>query len=76
MKLLNEWIPDELLTALGWTLVHSLWQLIVVAGMLWVGLRLLKKSSPALKYGLAVGALVFSFMVTLGTFPTNGLRQI
>ena len=68
MKLLNEWIPDELLTALGWTLVHSLWQLIVVAGMLWVGLRLLKKSSPALKYGLAVGALVFSFMVTLGTF--------
>lgn len=68
MKLLNEWIPDELLTALGWTLVHSLWQLIVIAGLLWIGLRMLKKSSPALKYGLAVGALVFSFVVTLGTF--------
>lgn len=68
MKLLNERIPDELLTALGWTLVHSLWQLIVVAGLLWIGLRMLKKSSPALKYGLAVGALVFSFVVTLGTF--------
>ena len=68
MRLLNEWIPDELLTALGWTLVHSLWQLILVAGMLWVVLRLLKKSSPALKYGLAVGALVFSLLLTVGTF--------
>lgn len=68
MKLLNDWIPEELLTALGWTLVHSFWQLIVVAAMLWVGLKLLKKSSPAMKYGLAVVTLVFSFVLTLGTF--------
>lgn len=68
MKLLNEWIPNELLTALGWTLVHSLWQLIVVAGLLWIGLRMLKRSSPALKYGIAVGALIFSFIIAIGTF--------
>ncbi|MBC6368237.1 M56 family metallopeptidase [Algoriphagus sp. AK58] len=68
MKLLNDWIPEELLKALGWTLVHALWQLIVVAGILWIVLRLVKKSSPALKYGLAVGALVVSFLLTLATF--------
>lgn len=68
MKLLNEWIPNELLTALGWTLVHSLWQLIIVAGLLWIGLRMLNRSSPALKYGIAVGALIFSFIIVLGTF--------
>ena len=68
MKRSNEWIPEELLMSLGWTLVHSLWQLIFVAGMLWVGLKLFKKSSSALKYGMAVVALAFSFILTLGTF--------
>lgn len=68
MTLLTDWISEELLKALGWTLVHSLWQLIVVAGILWVVLHLVKKSSPALKYGLAVSALGFSFLLTLATF--------
>jgi beta-lactamase regulating signal transducer with metallopeptidase domain len=68
MTLLNDWISEELLKALGWTLVHALWQLIMVAGILWIALRLVKKSSPALKYGLAVSALVFSFLLTLATF--------
>jgi bla regulator protein blaR1 len=68
MRLLNEWIPDELLKALGWTLVHALWQLIAVAAILWIALKLFKKTSPALKYGLAVGALVFSLVLTVSTF--------
>ncbi len=68
MTLLNDWISEELLKALGWTLVHSLWQLILVAGILWIVLHLVKKSSPALKYGLSVGALVVSFVLTLVTF--------
>ena len=68
MRLLNDWISESLLQALGWTLVHSLWQLILIAGLLWLVLKLADKTKPALKYGLAVAALVLSFSVTTGTF--------
>lgn len=68
MKLLNDWIPDELLKALGWTLVHSIWQLILAAALLWLILKIARKSTPALKYGIAVGSLIVSFIAVIGTF--------
>jgi beta-lactamase regulating signal transducer with metallopeptidase domain len=68
MKVLIDWIPDALLQALGWTLVHSLWQLILIASLLWLVLKIAHRSRPAVKYGLAVGALVLSLVVSVGTF--------
>jgi beta-lactamase regulating signal transducer with metallopeptidase domain len=68
MEFLNELLPEELLMSLGWTLVHSLWQLVLVAGLLWLALRIFKSRVPAFKYGLSVGALVLSFCLSLGTF--------
>ncbi len=68
MKILIDWIPDNLLQALGWTLVHSLWQLVVIAGLLWLVLKIMHRSRPAVKYGLAVGALVLSLIVSSATF--------
>lgn len=67
MITLNDWISDKLLHALGWTLVHSIWQLLLVAGVLWLALKLARKASPALTYGMAVGALLISFLATLAT---------
>ena len=64
----NDWISDKLLHALGWTLVHSIWQLLLVAGVLWLVLKLARKASPALTYGMAVAALLLSFLATLVTF--------
>lgn len=64
----NDWISDKLLHALGWTLVHSIWQLLLVAGVLWLALKLARKASPALTYGMAVVALLLSFVATLATF--------
>ena len=64
----NDWISDKLLHALGWTLVHSIWQLLLVAGVLWLALKLARKASPALTYGMGVGALLLSFLATLATF--------
>ena len=64
----NDWISDKLLHALGWTLVHSIWQLLLVAGVLWLVLKLARKASPALTYGMAVAALLLSFLATLATF--------
>jgi bla regulator protein BlaR1 len=68
MKFLIDWIPEKLLQAMGWTLVHSLWQLVLIASVLWVVLKLSHRSKPAIKYGLAVGALVFSLVLSIGTF--------
>jgi bla regulator protein blaR1 len=68
MKLLNDWISESLLKALGWTLVHSIWQLILIAAVLWIVLKLVHRALPALKYGLAVGALVLSFGAVFCTF--------
>lgn len=68
MKLLNDWISENLLKAIGWTLVHSLWQLILIAGVLWLVLKLAHRTKPAIKYGLAVGALGLSLAVSVGTF--------
>ena len=68
MTSMTDWISDKLLHALGWTLVHSIWQLLVVAGVLWLALKVARKASPALTYGMAVGALMLSFLATLATF--------
>jgi beta-lactamase regulating signal transducer with metallopeptidase domain len=65
---MTDWISDKLLHALGWTLVHTIWQLLVVAGVLWLALKVARKASPALTYGMAVGALMLSFLATLATF--------
>jgi beta-lactamase regulating signal transducer with metallopeptidase domain len=65
---MTDWISDKLLHALGWTLVHSIWQLLVIAGVLWLALKMSRKAPSALTYGMAVGALMLSFLATLATF--------
>ena len=68
MTSMTDWISDKLLHALGWTLVHSIWQLLVIAGVLWLVLKVARKAPSALTYGMAVGALMLSFLATLVTF--------
>ena len=68
MTPITDWISEKLLQALGWTLVHSIWQLLVIAGVLWLVLKMARKASPSLTYGMAVGALMLSFLATLATF--------
>ena len=68
MTPMTDWISDKLLHALGWTLVHSIWQLLLVAGVLWLVLKVSRKAPSALTYGMAVGALMLSFLATLATF--------
>jgi beta-lactamase regulating signal transducer with metallopeptidase domain len=68
MTSLHDLISDKLLHALGWTLVHSIWQLLLIAGVLWLVLKVVRKASPALTYGMGVGALMLSFLTTLATF--------
>lgn len=68
MRFLNDWVSENLLKALGWTLVHSVWQLILIAAILWILLKLTPKARPSINYGLALGALALILVVTSLTF--------
>lgn len=48
---------EHVVAALGWALVHSLWQGALVAAVLWGALATCRRSAPALRYALACGAL-------------------
>ena len=58
--------------ALGWALVHSLWQITVLGLLLTIVLRLVM--TPEHRYRLAYGTLLLSFMVSLLTYSWYYLR--
>ncbi|MEZ5303593.1 MAG: hypothetical protein R3F11_23565 [Verrucomicrobiales bacterium] len=56
--------------ALGWALLHFLWQGAAIAALLAAALRLLRRRSPQLRYGLgclAMVAMLAAFGATLST---------
>jgi beta-lactamase regulating signal transducer with metallopeptidase domain len=57
---MNAWMSQTMVHALGWTLVHFLWEGLVIAALLAVGLRMFKKSPAHHKYlaGCAAMALM------------------
>src|SRR5260221_12282106 len=53
---------------LGWTLLHSLWQgLIIMLLFLWIR-RILPSATPAVKYAISTGALLLTLLAFAGTF--------
>lgn len=48
---------EAVVDALGWALLHSTWQLSILAGLLWLGLRLGHRAGSTTRYALCVGAL-------------------
>ncbi len=68
MNLLNDWVSESLLYAMGWTLVHSLWQLVILGTGLWLMLKMFRKNSSAFKYNLGLAALGLTILAAFGTF--------
>lgn len=60
--------------ALGWTLLHSLWQGLIIALLLKSVLHFIGKGDAVLRYNLSVSALILMFAVAAFTF--SGLYQI
>jgi bla regulator protein BlaR1 len=58
-------IPDTILRAVCWTLLHSLWQGLLVAMIAGLVLVLTKKSSSSIRYNLLCG-LLFLFLAVSG----------
>lgn len=59
---------DQIIYALGWTVVHSLWQGLLLAVLLVLAMMALEKKSARLRYEVACGALFMMLLSGLATF--------
>lgn len=67
MKLLREILPNNLLEAIGWGIIHSLWQGLIIALLLGVILLLLRRSSASIRYWLSSFSIVLMLVLFFGT---------
>ncbi len=68
MHIIHHYISEALMYALGWTVVHTLWQTAGIALLLAGVLPLLQKKSAIIRYWLAYAALVLVFGLAVATF--------
>ncbi|WP_247233011.1 M56 family metallopeptidase [Telluribacter sp. SYSU D00476] len=61
-------LSQKLIQALSWTLLHSLWQGLVLAVLTGLVLLTLRKARPALRYNALATLLVGFMVVSAGTF--------
>ncbi|MFN3801586.1 M56 family metallopeptidase [Belliella pelovolcani] len=64
---MNQWIPNGYLYALGWMLVHSLWQIAGLGLVLWLLLKFFKDRSAAFKYHLGTFTLLLMLAGSITT---------
>jgi TonB family protein len=64
---MNDLVALPLLRAMGWTLVHSLWQGGLLALLAAVTLRMARRRSPELRHAIASVALVLMVLTFVGT---------
>ena len=64
----NALITDPMIQALGWTLIHSLWQGLIIAVLLSFVLSLLWKESANTRYISSIGAMIAVLICLGGTF--------
>jgi beta-lactamase regulating signal transducer with metallopeptidase domain len=68
MNFINLIISQELVYALGWAVVHSLWQAAAVALLLAVVMLALRRQAAKVRYRAAYGALLIVFGLAVATF--------
>lgn len=68
MKTLENIFSEEFISAIGWTLLHSLWQGALIALLLGVVLLFLQKKSSAFRYNIGASAIVLTLIGFLSTF--------
>jgi len=68
MEFITDFFSDTVLHALGWTVIHSLWQGTLLAVLLSVLMMALEKRSARLRYEVACGAMFTMLLMALATF--------
>ncbi|HSK70176.1 MAG TPA: M56 family metallopeptidase [Pyrinomonadaceae bacterium] len=64
----NEILNSPVIENLGWTLLHSVWQIAFVAFFLFIGLKILAKASANTRCLVSLFALVLSLGLPISTF--------
>ncbi|MGI4824279.1 MAG: M56 family metallopeptidase [Janthinobacterium lividum] len=75
LPLLENWLSPALVRAVGYTLLHSLWQGAALAGVLAAALPLLRRHRAEVRYATAAGALASLLLLvglTFGFYYTSG----
>ena len=62
----NSWLSPDVMHALGWTLIHSLWQCAGLAALAMLAMVFLRR--PAVRYLVGVGALALMLASPVATF--------
>ncbi|MFC4874061.1 M56 family metallopeptidase [Negadavirga shengliensis] len=60
-------IPQQLLETIGWTLIHSVWQILLIATLLWGIAKIFRHRKPAFHYRNGLVALCLILSGFLGT---------
>ncbi|MCP3932360.1 MAG: M56 family metallopeptidase [Bacteroidetes bacterium] len=68
MNVLERFLTEEIMYALGWTVVHSFWQAMLIALIMAVAMVALQKKSAQLRYVLANASLLLVFLLAIFTF--------
>ena len=65
---MNVWWSQTMVQGVGWTLLHFLWQGLVIAALLAIGLRLLRRGPAQYRYLAGCAALLLMALAPLVTF--------
>lgn len=68
MKWIQETLSQELINAMGWTLIHSIWQGGLIALGLGILFWILHRHPAQVRYLSALSALFLMFITSVGTF--------
>jgi beta-lactamase regulating signal transducer with metallopeptidase domain len=66
MARLNSWLSPEVMHALGWALIHSLWQCLGLAALAAIAMAFSRR--PSIRYVIATAALVATLAAPAATF--------
>ena len=61
-------VTSKTVADLGWTLLHSLWQIAIVSGGLLLALQILRDRAANVRYAISVAALLISLVFPVVTF--------
>src|SRR5437667_4461905 len=65
--MLNGFADNSFVSTVGWSLVHSLWQIPISAGILYLLMIVMRRNSANLRYLTALFALTIAFAAPLLT---------
>ena len=58
----------HMMNAIGWTLLHSIWQIIIIGGIAWLIFRFVSRDNAKTRYGVSILSLAFIFIGAFITF--------